>query len=60
MENKILFVKFLVPRIIKKKNHMLSMRKNKIDKKEKRDLPSGSNAQAWIRQSSHRELQKLN
>ena len=46
MENKILFVKFLVPRIIKKKNHMLSMRKNKIDKKEKRDLPSGSNAQA--------------
>ena len=38
MEKKILFVKFLVPRI-RKKNHMFSMRKNKIDKKEKRDLP---------------------
>ena len=45
MEKKILFVKFLVPRI-RKKNHMFSMRKNKIDKKEKRDSPSGSNAQA--------------
>ena len=38
MEKKILFVKFLVPRI-RKKNHMFSIRKNKIDKKEKRDLP---------------------